>query len=194
MALAMNLRLPHRIAMIASVLFLSACSLSKVSQPRVTITPIEDLPFKELQPREASSECPLPLIYAEPLTDFRKIAIVEGYGKEGQDQDVIAATQHAACDTGADALLVVSSVLQDGSNPNPQIGQQSADALTRSSSDTAKLMLSGVLLKGEKPTLPGREGFFLEEYAIVYTDRNRPATADSGGPSPTKSIASYTQR
>ena len=167
-----------------AVCLLSACSLARTSEPQILITSIDDAPAA------ASSHCPLPLVYTEPSTKYRKIAIVEGYGAVGQDQEVIAAAQQAACETGADALLVVSSVAQDGVNLNPQIGQQGADALTRNSSDTAKLMLSGVLVKGEKPTKPGRAGFFLEEYAIVYGDRRSHVASGSSE----ATAASYSER
>ncbi len=177
------------IVAVLTVCLLSACSVSSRSEPQIIITPIDDVPTA------ASNHCPLPLVYSEPMTKYRKIAIVEGYGAVGQDQEVIAAAQQAACETGADALLVVSSVAQDGVNLNPQIGQQGADALTRNSSDTAKMMLSGIHLKGEKPAKAGRAGFFLEEYAIVYGDHRSHVDSDTqSSEAGIRPAASYSER
>ena len=50
---------------------------------------------------------------SEPLTDFRKVAIVEGTGNRfASEADILPVVLRKACETGADAIVVVTSRAQ----------------------------------------------------------------------------------
>ena len=58
-------------------------------------------------------DCDMPVLRHEPLRDFRKVAIVEGLGNVyGSEADVLPAVQRKACETGADAIVVLTSRAQ----------------------------------------------------------------------------------
>lgn len=49
----------------------------------------------------------MPVLNADPLTDFRKVAIIEGIGNVYEsDAAVEEAVRKKACETGADAIIV----------------------------------------------------------------------------------------
>jgi len=55
----------------------------------------------------------MPVLRHEPLRDFRKVAIVEALGNRFADEaDVLPAVQRKACETGADAIVVLTSKAQ----------------------------------------------------------------------------------
>lgn len=55
----------------------------------------------------------MPVLRHEPLQDFRKVAIVEGLGNvHDSEGDVLPAVQRKACETGADAIVVLTSKSQ----------------------------------------------------------------------------------
>ncbi|WP_424671293.1 hypothetical protein [Candidatus Binatus sp.] len=58
-------------------------------------------------------DCDMPVLRHEPLRDYRKVAIVEGLGNVyGSEADVLPAVQRKACETGADAIVVLTSRAQ----------------------------------------------------------------------------------
>ena len=58
-------------------------------------------------------DCPMPVLRREPLTDFRKVAIVEGTGNVyASEADVMPVVQRKACETGADAIVILASKSQ----------------------------------------------------------------------------------
>jgi hypothetical protein len=62
-------------------------------------------------------DCSLPILRSEPLTDFRKVAIIEGVGNRfGTEADVMPVVMRKACETGADAILIVASKAQTSEN------------------------------------------------------------------------------
>jgi hypothetical protein len=58
-------------------------------------------------------DCAMPVLRHEPLTDFRKVAIVEGIGNVyASEADVMPVVQRKACETGADAIVILASKSQ----------------------------------------------------------------------------------
>ena len=51
----------------------------------------------------------MPVLYTEPLSGHRRIAIVEAWGTVGQEEQVLAALRSRGCETGADALVIVEA-------------------------------------------------------------------------------------
>ncbi len=55
-------------------------------------------------------DCNMPVLRHEPLTVFRKVAIVEALGNRfATESDVLPAVQRKACETGADAIVILTS-------------------------------------------------------------------------------------
>ena len=62
-------------------------------------------------------DCQMPVLTSMPLTDYEQIAIVEAWADlKDQPSDVMPALQREACETGADALVVIDSTHQDIKN------------------------------------------------------------------------------
>jgi len=61
--------------------------------------------------------CEMPILRSDPLADFRKVAIIEGLGGVYvQEKDVMPVVLRAACETGADAIVVYESKSQTSEN------------------------------------------------------------------------------
>jgi hypothetical protein len=76
--------------------------------PQVTLTEVEPSGRAAKPP-----DCNMPVLRHEPLRDFRKVAIVEGLGNVyASEADVLPAVQRKACETGADAIVILTSRAQ----------------------------------------------------------------------------------
>jgi hypothetical protein len=93
---------------LAALPMLSSCARQNSKIPQVTVSQIEPYLHAAKPP-----DCSMPILYSEPRTKYRKIAIVEGWvrGPE-QKAELLAALQRKACETGADALLVLQQRFQ----------------------------------------------------------------------------------
>jgi hypothetical protein len=61
--------------------------------------------------------CDMPILRADPLADFRKVAIIEGLGGVYvEEKDVMPVVLRAACETGADAIVIYASKSQTSEN------------------------------------------------------------------------------
>jgi len=61
--------------------------------------------------------CPMPVLDAMPLKTLSQIAIVEAWADvKDESADVLPALQRKACETGADALVIINSQHQDIKN------------------------------------------------------------------------------
>jgi len=80
--------------------------------PQATVT--------ELEPSGRAAkgpDCTMPILRSEPLTDFKKVSIIEGLGSRfAEESDVMPAVMRAACETGADAILILASKAQTSEN------------------------------------------------------------------------------
>ena len=103
----------RRLAAVLLILLSSAgCQKVAALPPQVTVTEIEP------SGRAAKSpDCNIPVLRAEPIADYRKVAIIEGLGNVfGQESDVLPIVVRKACETGADALVVLVSKAQTSEN------------------------------------------------------------------------------
>jgi hypothetical protein len=75
-----------------------------------------DVTVSEVEPSGRAAkppDCNMPVLRHEPLRDFRKVAIVEALGNRfASEADVLPAVQRKACETGADAIVVLTSKAQ----------------------------------------------------------------------------------
>lgn len=144
----------------------SACLFSQPSYPpTATVTEIEP----STRPAR-SPDCNMPVLRSDPTVDYQKIAIVDGWGslKFSKDQ-VMDVVKRKACETGADALLVIDSteqntrkLLYEGA-PNPMRNSQTADQVP-----------GDYLIDREKvPDVGsvGHPGTYVDAVAIIYTDQ-----------------------
>jgi hypothetical protein len=143
----------------------SACAFSQPSYPpSATITEIEP----STRPAR-SPDCNMPVLRGDPTVDYQKIAIVDGWGslKYSQDQ-VMDVVKRKACETGADALLVIGSTEQDARKllyegaPNPARNSQTADQVPGDYiNDRERVPGVGSV---------GHPGTYVDAVAIIYTD------------------------
>jgi hypothetical protein len=90
----------------------AGCSQVMDLPPQATATEIEPSGRPAKGP-----DCTIPILRAEPLTDYRKVAIIEGLGSRfGSEGDVMPVVMRKACETGADALLILASKAQTSEN------------------------------------------------------------------------------
>ena len=69
-------------------------------------------------------DCVMPLLSALPNTDYQELAIVEVTADyDSEDQEVRKVAQRKACESGADALVIVEDQRQDSSLQPMQVGQ-----------------------------------------------------------------------
>jgi hypothetical protein len=98
-----------RIAIVVGfTLVVAGCAHVVSLPPQVTVSEVEPSGRAAKPP-----DCNMPVLRNKPLTDFREVAIVEGMGNRfASESDVLPAVQRKACETGADALVVLTSRAQ----------------------------------------------------------------------------------
>jgi hypothetical protein len=125
--------------------------------------------------------CQMPVLETLPLKPLSQIAIVEAWAdQKDQPPDVLPALQSKACETGADALVIINSEHQDiknllyGATPNDTMND-----LTAKSAYTE----SGQYIKTAEHTRrigeAGHNGFYIDAVAIDYEARNPRRIGDS---------------
>lgn len=86
----------------------AGCSTEPNMPPTATVTEIETTTRPAKDPN-----CYMPVIYAEPTVEYRKIAIVDAWSSlKYSEQQVLDEVKRKACETGADAVLVLSGTQQ----------------------------------------------------------------------------------
>jgi hypothetical protein len=84
------------------------CAHALSLPPQVTVSEVEPSGRAAKPP-----DCDMPVLRHEPLRDFRKVAIVEALGNRyASEAEVLPSVQRKACETGADAIVVLTSQAQ----------------------------------------------------------------------------------
>jgi hypothetical protein len=119
------------------------------------------------------ADCFMPVLGTEPLTDHRRIAIVEAWGAVGQENQVLLALKGSGCETGADALVMV----EDQSQTNPAIAKFGLPESTQDEEDKTDLTQGQRYKKDLPPEIgqAGHPGYYLDSVAIVY-DKIKPVS------------------
>ncbi len=95
-------------AVLASAIALPGCAKIYSLPPQVKYSEIEPSGRAAKPP-----DCDMPVLRAEPLTDFRKVAIIEGIGNVyAEEKQVLPAVKRKACESGADAIIILASKSQ----------------------------------------------------------------------------------
>jgi hypothetical protein len=143
----------------------AGCATEPAMPPTATVTEIETTTRPAKDPN-----CYMPVIYAEPTVDYRKIAIVDAWASLQYSQaQVLDEVKRKACETGADAVLVLSGAQQDTRRllyegmPNPTRLAYGADAPP-----------GDYIMDREKQADiggVGHRGTYVDAVAIVYTNK-----------------------
>jgi len=97
---------------LAAYALLAGCSQPGKVPVQVNVVQLADFVHAARPP-----DCNLPVLENMPLVSYREIAIVEVWADLKDNQsDVIPALKRKACETGADALVIVDSQRQDIKN------------------------------------------------------------------------------
>lgn len=104
----MRISLVTALVLIPVALAAFGCAHVLSLPPQVTLAEVEPSGRAAKPP-----DCNMPVLRHEPLTDFRKVAIVEGLGNVyASEADVLPVVQRKACETGADAIIILTSTAQ----------------------------------------------------------------------------------
>ena len=108
----------------------------------------------------------MPVLHTEPLTNHRRIAIVEAWGAFGQENQVLEALKSSGCQTGADALVIV----EDKSQVNPAIAKTGLPLTMQDEEEKMDTTQGQRFKKGLAPGIgeAGHPGYYLDSVAIVY--------------------------
>ena len=134
--------------------------------PQVMVTPLTEYSSAAKGP-----ECAMPVLDGVPPRTYKQVAIVEGWGDLDQGPEVIEAARRRACETGADALLVVTGKTQKvvknvyDAQPN-----ENADAANSGGSDVRHGQYIHQQEYQPAPGEAGHTGYYFDTIAIVYSD------------------------
>jgi hypothetical protein len=72
--------------------------------------------YTEIEPSGSAAKppnCDIPVLRHEPLTEYRKVGLVEAKGSVyDSEADVLPAAMRKACESGADAIVILTSKSQ----------------------------------------------------------------------------------
>jgi len=91
---------------------LMGCAKAVQMPPQATYTEIQASGVAAKPP-----DCNIKVLRHEPLTEYRKVGIIEGTGSVyASEEDVLPAVKRKACETGADAIVILASKSQTTEN------------------------------------------------------------------------------
>ena len=115
-------------------------------------------------------DCNMPILTTMPLTLYKQVAIVEAWADlKDKQSDVLPALRRKACETGADALVILNSKHQDikhllyQASPNEQQSEETEKNVYSGQSDYIAEMEHTRRI-GEA----GHNGFYIDAVAISY--------------------------
>jgi hypothetical protein len=143
-----------------SVLAAAAGCIQQKDPPEATLSWLTP-PTRAARP----ADCPMPILNALPNADYQQIAIVEVTDDyNAPSQEMYALAHRKACETGADALVILEDQRQE-------LDKSEAAA----SGQSARQQAADLPEAGEA----GHKGRILNAVAIIY--RKSLTTSDSGG-------------
>jgi hypothetical protein len=91
---------------------MAGCGKAMQIPPQATYTEIQASGVAAKPP-----DCDIKVLRHEPLTEYRKVGIVEGTGSVyASEADVLPVVKRKACETGADAIIILASKSQTTEN------------------------------------------------------------------------------
>jgi hypothetical protein len=141
----------------------TACfNARELAAPQVSVTEMEPSGHAA-----KGADCSMPVLYVEPNERFKKVAIIEGWGTEEQRDELLTALKQRACETGADALLLVIDRSQKTTRlvydpANAESGEVGSGSIGESNAQVI-LRKEHIAKVGEA----GHSGYYIDAYAIV---------------------------
>jgi len=127
-------------------------------------------------------DCKMPVLANLPLTTYRQVAIVEAWADlKDKDNDVLPALRRKACETGADALVIINSQHQDIKNllyaatPN-----QTLDDTTKQNVYAGQGAYINEMEHTRRIGEAGHNGFYVDAVAINYSQPEDKSASDNG--------------
>jgi len=151
--------------LVGALLVTAGCATAPLLPTEVNVTPMQEFTRPAKGP-----DCNMPLLYAEPTRDFQKIAIVEGWGNINDTREkVLQQVRKKACETGADALLV----LEGGSQKNKKLVYGVTPNRGIEETSGGQIYQQPDLYLDEQERVPmigevGHPGTYVDAVAIVY--------------------------
>jgi hypothetical protein len=164
-AVRIGLNLGRAAASIALAAVIAGCASQQHAPLQVEVTQLGPYSHAAKAP-----DCRMPVLESMPLQTLSQIAIVEAWADaKDQPPDVLPALQRKACETGADALVIINSQHQDIKNliyaSNPETRNQVAKESGYSQDPGAYLNAAEHTRRiGEA----GHNGFYIDAVAIEY--------------------------
>jgi hypothetical protein len=133
-----------------------------------------------------SPDCRMPVLQNMPLATYRQVAIVEAWAdlKDEQD-DVLPALIRKACETGADALVIINSQHQDIKNllyaatPN-----ETMDQTTKQNVYAGQGQYIAEMEHTRRIGEAGHNGLYVDAVAINYNNPEDKAISENAPPPP----------
>ncbi|MGH7905975.1 MAG: hypothetical protein ACREP6_05050 [Candidatus Binataceae bacterium] len=170
---------------LAFALVIAACAgiagcAEQDQPPQIMVTPLGEY----TRPARAPG-CKMPLLQTEPARNYQQVAIVEGWGALDQGPQVETAARKEACQTGADALMLVSAARQKvvknlyAATPNTESEKTNGASMRNQQGQY-------IHQKEYKPTAgeAGYTGFYLDAVAIIFDKNNGGQGAVASGAAP----------
>jgi hypothetical protein len=129
-----------------------------------------------------SPDCPMPVLEAMPLASYQQIAIVEAWADvKDQQDDVMPALRRKACETGADALVILNSKRQDMKNLLYQATpNESFDDSTKKNVYSGQGEYIAEMEHTRRIGEAGHSGFYIDAIAIDYATSDNKQSSGGG--------------
>jgi hypothetical protein len=161
-------------------------------------TPME-VSVTQLAPYENAAKdpgCTIPVLKALPMGTYTQVAIVEAWAdSKDTNDDVLPALRRKACETGADALVILNSTHQDvkqllyQASPNEQLNDTTQQNVYAGQGEYIQEMEHTRRI-GEA----GHNGLYIDAVAITYTKAEGKDSAGGTAPaSPRRSDGAHPQ-
>jgi hypothetical protein len=156
-------------ALFLGLIILSGCTLSGCASQR---TPMQ-VSVTQIAPYVNAAKdpgCTIPILNGMPTGTYTQVAIVEAWADlKDTENDVFPALRRKACETGADALVILNSTHQDvkqllyQASPNEQLNNTTQQNVYAGQADYIQEMEHTRRL-GEA----GHNGLYIDAVAITY--------------------------
>jgi hypothetical protein len=180
------------VTLVAALYAALALSSAGCSQQRTKM----EVSVTQLAPYVSAAKdpgCAMPVLDSMPMGSYTQVAIVEAWAdlKDTKD-DVLPALRRKACETGADALVIVNSTHQDveqllyQATPNQQLNETTQQNVYAGQGEYIREMEHTRRI-GEA----GHNGLYVDAVAITYnkaTDKNSLDGTTAASPRPNDSL------
>jgi len=161
-----------------SIITSAGCAEQRVPM-QVDITPLAPYVHAAKAP-----DCAMPVLEAMPLTTYRQVAIVEAWADlKDEAHDVLPALKRKACETGADALVIINSQHQDIKNllyaatPN-----ETLDQTTKQNVYAGQGQYIAEMEHTRRIGEAGHNGFYVDAVAINYSKPEDKGVSENASP------------